>query len=125
METKQHPPPSDEKAPLYEPFPRQQPHREMNLRRNRLLRHIIPAFLTLFAIFSLFRTTFVCKHHYNPTHQPSRLDPFEEAGGNKVPLEIHIMSKCPDARDCLRQLIIPAMVQVSEKVNFTMSYIGR
>jgi hypothetical protein len=49
------------------------------------------------------------------------------AAGNeeKVPLEIHIMSKCPDARDCLRELIVPTMVQVSEKVDLTMSFIGR
>ncbi|KAK1829208.1 hypothetical protein QBC39DRAFT_374031 [Podospora conica] len=43
----------------------------------------------------------------------------------KVPLEAHIMSKCPDARDCLRQLVLPAMQKVHEKVNFTLSYIGR
>ncbi|RYP66150.1 hypothetical protein DL769_006094 [Monosporascus sp. CRB-8-3] len=41
-----------------------------------------------------------------------------------VPLEVHIMSKCPDARDCLNDLILPAMVRVNEKVNFTLSYIG-
>ncbi|KAJ9613763.1 hypothetical protein H2204_014650 [Knufia peltigerae] len=34
------------------------------------------------------------------------------------------MSKCPDARDCLRDLILPTMVEVSDKVNFTMSFIG-
>jgi hypothetical protein len=43
----------------------------------------------------------------------------------KVPLEIHIMSKCPDARDCLRDLIVPTMVEASDKVNLTMSFIGR
>ncbi|RYP44211.1 hypothetical protein DL768_009303 [Monosporascus sp. mg162] len=41
-----------------------------------------------------------------------------------VPLEIHIMSKCPDARDCLNDLVLPAMVRANEKVNFTLSYIG-
>lgn len=41
-----------------------------------------------------------------------------------VPLEAHIMSKCPDARDCLRDLVLPAMMRVNEKVNFTLSYIG-
>lgn len=46
-------------------------------------------------------------------------------GGNgKVPLEAHIMSKCPDARDCLHDLILPAMQQVSDKVDFQLSYIG-
>ena len=35
------------------------------------------------------------------------------------------MSKCPDARDCLRDLVVPAMEQVVDKVNFTLSYIGK
>lgn len=41
-----------------------------------------------------------------------------------VPLEAHIMSKCPDARDCLKELILPTMVRASDKVNFTLSFIG-
>jgi hypothetical protein len=41
-----------------------------------------------------------------------------------VPLEAHIMSKCPDAQECLRMLVLPTMVRVSEKVNFTLSFIG-
>ena len=43
----------------------------------------------------------------------------------KVPLEAHVMSKCPDARDCLRQLVIPAMEQVSNLVDFDLSFIAR
>ncbi|KAI1142935.1 hypothetical protein F5Y05DRAFT_136519 [Hypoxylon sp. FL0543] len=46
------------------------------------------------------------------------------AAGELVPLEAHIMSKCPDARDCLRDLVLPAMMRVYDKVNFTLSYIG-
>ncbi|KAI5363016.1 putative gamma interferon inducible lysosomal thiol reductase GILT [Septoria linicola] len=42
----------------------------------------------------------------------------------RVPLEAHIMSKCPDARDCLHDLILPAMQKVSNKVDFKLSYIG-
>jgi len=34
------------------------------------------------------------------------------------------MSKCPDALDCLQQLLVPAMSYTSSKVNFTLSYIG-
>ncbi|OCK82410.1 hypothetical protein K432DRAFT_324352 [Lepidopterella palustris CBS 459.81] len=34
------------------------------------------------------------------------------------------MSKCPDARDCLQQLILPTMQNVSDKVDFKLSYIG-
>lgn len=41
-----------------------------------------------------------------------------------VPLEAHIMSKCPDARDCLKMLVLPTMQQVYNKVNFTLSFIG-
>jgi hypothetical protein len=43
----------------------------------------------------------------------------------KVPLEVHIMSKCPDARDCLEDLVVPAMANVSDKVDFKMSFIGK
>lgn len=43
----------------------------------------------------------------------------------KVPLEAHIMSKCPDARDCLQQLVVPAMEQISDRVNFDLSFIAR
>ncbi|KAF5667845.1 gamma interferon inducible lysosomal thiol reductase [Fusarium heterosporum] len=42
-----------------------------------------------------------------------------------VPLEAHIMSKCPDAKDALEQLVLPVMQRVHDKVNFTLSYIGR
>ncbi|KAJ6784003.1 hypothetical protein PWT90_07780 [Aphanocladium album] len=42
----------------------------------------------------------------------------------KVPLEAHIISKCPDTRDALRQLLLPAMQQVYDKVDFKLSYIG-
>lgn len=41
-----------------------------------------------------------------------------------VPFEAHIMSKCPDAKDCLRMLVLPTMQRVIDKVNFTLSYIG-
>ncbi|KAF1965247.1 hypothetical protein BU23DRAFT_490068 [Bimuria novae-zelandiae CBS 107.79] len=44
---------------------------------------------------------------------------------SKVPLEIHIMSKCPDARDCIEKLVVPAMANVSEKVDFKLSFIGK
>lgn len=45
-------------------------------------------------------------------------------GSALVPLEAHIMSKCPDARDCLRDLIVPAMEKISDKVDFRLSFIG-
>ncbi len=42
----------------------------------------------------------------------------------KVPLEAHIMSKCPDAKDCLKDLVVPAMEKIHDKVDFKLSYIG-
>ncbi|KAK1053651.1 hypothetical protein LTR12_004274 [Friedmanniomyces endolithicus] len=42
----------------------------------------------------------------------------------RVPLEAHIMSRCPDARDCLHDMILPAMQEISHKVDFILSYIG-
>lgn len=44
--------------------------------------------------------------------------------GELVPLEAHIISKCPDTRDCLRELLLPAMIQVHDKVDFRLTYIG-
>ncbi|RHZ60254.1 hypothetical protein CDV55_103952 [Aspergillus turcosus] len=50
--------------------------------------------------------------------------PEASAVDNKVPLEAHIMSKCPDARDCLQKLVVPAMEQISDKVDFELSFIA-
>ena len=41
-----------------------------------------------------------------------------------VPLEAHVMSKCPDAKICLEELVVPAMEQVVDLVDFRLSYIG-
>mgnify|MGYP006868021750 CR=1 FL=1 len=43
----------------------------------------------------------------------------------KIPLEAHIMSKCPDAQACLQKLVLPAMEKISEKVDFKLSFIAR
>ncbi|KFA78891.1 hypothetical protein S40288_05319 [Stachybotrys chartarum IBT 40288] len=53
-------------------------------------------------------------------------EPVGSSSGKKlVPLEAHIISKCPDTRDALRQLILPVMQQVLDKVDFQLSYIGK
>lgn len=44
---------------------------------------------------------------------------------SKVPLEAHIMSKCPDAQACLQKLVLPAMEKISDKVDFKLSFIAR
>ncbi|KAJ5587117.1 Gamma interferon inducible lysosomal thiol reductase GILT, partial [Penicillium hispanicum] len=43
----------------------------------------------------------------------------------KIPLEAHIMSKCPDAQECLQDLVLPAMERISDKVDFQLSFIAR
>lgn len=43
----------------------------------------------------------------------------------KIPLEAHIMSKCPDAQACLQKLVLPAMERISDKVDFKLSFIAR
>lgn len=48
-----------------------------------------------------------------------------EVAEKKIPLEAHIMSKCPDAKDCLQKLVLPAMEQISAKVDFKLSFIAR
>ena len=48
-----------------------------------------------------------------------------EENVKKVALEAHIMSKCPDAKACLQMLVVPAMEQISDLVDFRLSYIGR
>jgi Gamma interferon inducible lysosomal thiol reductase (GILT) len=58
-----------------------------------------------------------------PTPAPAAPGP---AAPWRVPLEAHIMSMCPDARDCLESLVIPAMALLrASTVNFTLSFIGR
>lgn len=49
----------------------------------------------------------------------------QNAAAKNVPLDVHIMSKCPDAKDCLQQLVLPAMEKISDKVDFQLSFIGR
>ncbi|KAL8372127.1 hypothetical protein RB595_001767 [Gaeumannomyces hyphopodioides] len=58
-----------------------------------------------------------------PAPAPATPNPPAKAA-NLVPLEAHIMSKCPDARDCLKQMVLPVMEKVHDKVNFTLSFIG-
>lgn len=53
-----------------------------------------------------------------------KLDFEQNTLGKKVPFEAHIMSKCPDAQYCLKELVLPAMQRVSPKVDFTLSFIG-
>jgi hypothetical protein len=61
----------------------------------------------------------------NGGHDADDALPLSSASPKRVPLEAHIMSKCPDARDCLQQLIVPAMEHIDDKVDFLLSFIAR
>ncbi|KAF2265730.1 hypothetical protein CC78DRAFT_542975 [Lojkania enalia] len=73
-------------------------------------------FIMLISLFWISSRTWQCS---DPTHHD------DERGAAKVPLEVHIMSKCPDARDCLQELVVPSMANVSDKVDFRLSFIGK
>lgn len=121
----------NEKTPLREsvddtetqsPPPRPSP-------QSRFVHRRLPAVLLLLVLWTTFRAAFVYKHQYCP-HKTLRPQwSSDESGaldGNKrIPLEAHIMSKCPDAKDCLQLLVVPTMVNISDKVDFRLSYIGK
>lgn len=104
----------EEKAPLlpntHVDINAPSPDDTMASRKTRKTRLQMAAVVLLFSLFWLART-FTC------------LDEHGEAD-TKVPVDVHIMSKCPDARDCLKKLVLPAMANVSDKVDFRLSMIG-
>ncbi|KAF2861831.1 hypothetical protein K470DRAFT_256672 [Piedraia hortae CBS 480.64] len=55
---------------------------------------------------------------------PSRRYGSPAYGTSKIPMDIYIMSKCPDARDCMQMLILPTMQNVSDIIDLNLSYIG-
>ncbi|KAL4951846.1 hypothetical protein BDW69DRAFT_31517 [Aspergillus filifer] len=71
-----------------------------------------------------------CHHHSRPgnksvsLHDDAALTNLAVANSERVPFEAHIMSKCPDARDCIRELVVPTMERVSDKVDFDLSFIA-
>jgi hypothetical protein len=97
--------------------------------RSRLCRSIITyvsAILLVFLVIAYGVPTIFPKQDLRPIAitpaSPPRLSSSNQT--SLVPLEAHVMSKCPDARDCLRDLVVPAMEQVNDKVDFRLSYIG-
>ena len=80
---------------------------------------VVTSLLSLFMLFSL---SVIIQDRLDPDFRHGNLP---STGSNKVALEAHIMSKCPDAKDCLHDLILPAMQLVSDQVDFRLSYIGR
>ncbi|KAI2615670.1 hypothetical protein GGR54DRAFT_642150 [Hypoxylon sp. NC1633] len=103
------------------------------MRSHARRRHRPLLILTLIAIvvYALYNINTVSSYTvlFVPESSPSR-SPLTTAGQTTlvarepVPLEAHIMSKCPDAKDCLKDMVLPAMMRVGDKVNFTLSYIG-
>ncbi|KAK5044413.1 hypothetical protein LTR84_011285 [Exophiala bonariae] len=94
--------------------------------REYMYKRFLPAILTIFALLTIFRSTFVSNHHYTPgCGQTLHSEIIKEMERPKVELESHGMSRCPDFKDCLRELILPTMEKVNDRVNFTLSYIGR
>lgn len=115
---------ADEKSTYGQPFEARSPLKKETGYKTHLLTRCIPALVVLAATYTLFRSFFVSQHHYTPGAFP----PFtgaDDTSHAKVELEAHGMSRCPDYADCLRQLIVPTMIQVGDKVNFTLSFIGR
>ena len=82
---------------------------------HKRIMYSVTALVTLFMIFGMLAIGygFITEDDDDIWTKPSR-----------IPLEAHIMSKCPDARDCLHDLILPAMQLVSHRVDFKLSYIG-
>ncbi|CAI7677572.1 unnamed protein product [Penicillium pancosmium] len=106
--------------------------------RNTLLRRIFIA-LVFFAGFYMFVTKgsefrLPAPCHASGSSKQTIMDHKEQAHAlnsnmhasesHKIPLEAHIMSKCPDAQECLKELILPTMEQVSDKVDFQLSFIA-
>ena len=57
--------------------------------------------------------------------QQTIIEDGHEEPSSRIPLEAHVMSKCPDAQYCLQHLVVPAMEKIHEKVDFRLSFIGR
>ncbi|KAL2789262.1 hypothetical protein BJX66DRAFT_307314 [Aspergillus keveii] len=86
--------------------------------------HWFPTILPKLRIFS-------CYHHAQSNRDATSLDDAQGswinpilADSERIPFEAHIMSKCPDARDCIRELVVPTMERVGDKVDFELSFIA-
>ncbi|KAI5463265.1 hypothetical protein BGZ63DRAFT_353283 [Mariannaea sp. PMI_226] len=94
------------------------------LRRHRPLASTIIFFAVIY-IFWLFQPFTILEDIAIAADAQAHLANVEPATvADLVPLEAHIISKCPDTKDAMRMLILPAMQRVYDKVNFTLSFIG-
>ena len=107
---------------------KQEPNRRP---RRRIIRTYLLAITCVFLLniyifpplFSHIRRWFASKDP-PPQDGSNPVIPQPTTNNTLVPLEAHIMSKCPDARDCLVDLIVPAMQEVEHEVDFQLSFIG-
>lgn len=100
------------------------------LTRRRILTFIMLSIFVFYAT-KLIPTARLYPHRLDDeavTEPPSLRDDEASAGTTahktKVELEAHIMSKCPDAKDCLQELVVPAMEHAADMVDFRLSFIG-
>ena len=94
------------------PYPQQRPAIMPSSRTRWLLVLLIPIMVPIYLVTQY--VGLVNMRRFHPNAHTSGL----------VPLEAHIMSKCPDARDCLRDLVVPAMEKIYDKADFRLSFIG-
>ncbi|EOA86897.1 uncharacterized protein SETTUDRAFT_163021 [Exserohilum turcica Et28A] len=83
----------------------------MALRRSHSKSRFHAAMVVLLVSLFWLASTWTCADHH-------------EEADTKVPMDVHIMSKCPDARDCMNKLVLPVMANVSDKIDFRLSMIG-
>ena len=96
-------------------------------RRKHLV--LLPLILLIWASTRYYTSWLRSTNSNSPNISPGWLRPITSpnTSANRsalVPLEAHIMSKCPDAKDCLRELVVPAMEKIVDMVDFTLSFIG-
>lgn len=113
----------------YTPNSQGRPTSRPRYRRSITKRRFFYSAICTFALLGLFRAfyfNFLCPSHKHTaaTHKSTSISPLAANATYKVPLEAHIMSKCPDTKDCLRDLVIPAMEKIYDKVDFKLSYLG-
>lgn len=92
---------------------------------SRSLRRGLIIIIACFLAYFLYLNRLYVKSLAPSSSKPSSEHATNSVGTNKVPLEAHVMSKCPDAQECLQQLVVPAMEKISDKVDFQLSFIGK
>ena len=92
--------------------------------RSRLILYIIASLFSFFIINYGWPIQLSSFYMTCPKTRGTQPTPDKSNHTGLVPLEAHVMSKCPDAKRCLEELVVPAMEQVVDMVDFRLSYIG-